>query len=98
MTSRTLFTPELWQQHLAAGRKDAVCRWLTANGLDPNAVLGTYPVTIDDSANGPQIHCTVIELDADQPEQRTVPLVVAPPDDWPVYETMTATTDPQPAR
>lgn len=64
----------------------------------PNAVLGTENVTIEASPDGPQIHCTVIELDADQPEQRTVPLVVAPPDDWPVYETMTATTDPQPAR
>lgn len=94
MTTRLISNPQLWHEHLDAGRREEVCDWLDANGLDPNAVMNTQPVTIEDSPNGPCIVCTVIERDAEQPQQRTVPLVVQPPLHWPVREAEDASSAP----
>lgn len=84
--TRLISDPTVWAEHLRAGRRDEVCNWLLANGLDPLAVLSTHPTTIEDTPAGPVIRCTIVELDADQPQQRTVPLVLAPPEHWPVHQ------------
>ncbi|MEU1273025.1 hypothetical protein [Streptomyces sp. NPDC005799] len=84
---RLISDPTVWAEHLRAGRRDEVCAWLQANGLDPLAVLSTHPTTIENTAAGPVIWCVVIEKDSAVPEQRTVPLVVPPPAHWPVHET-----------
>ena len=86
MTAQLISTPALWREHLANGRRDAICEWLRANGLDPLAVLSTKDVVIEDAlGGGRQIRCTVIEQGATVAEERVVPLVVAPPYNWPVH-------------
>lgn len=86
MTTQLISSPALWREHVANGRRDAVCEWLRANNLDPLAVMSTYDVTVEDApAGGRQIRCHVIERDATMPEERTVPLVVPPPYNWPVH-------------
>lgn len=86
MTSRLISNPQLWNEHLDAGRRDAVCQWMQANGLDPLAVLSTHDTIIEPApGGGQQIRCHVIEKDSKEPELRVVPLVVPPPPDWPVH-------------
>lgn len=86
MTARLISNAVLWREHVTEGRRNIVCNWLLANGLDPLAVLSTHNVTIEDAPDGGrQIRCHVIEKDATMPEERTVRLVVPPPADWPVY-------------
>jgi hypothetical protein len=84
VTSRLISNPAIWREHCAQGRRDAVCDWLKANGLDPLAVLSTHDTIIEDAPEGGRrIRCMVIEQDAAQPVETTVPLVVPVPNDWP---------------
>lgn len=84
--ARLISNATLWQLHVAQGRRNQVADWLQANGLDPLAVLSTDNVTVEDAEGGGRlIRCTVVEKDADHPEERVVPCVVPPPDGWPVY-------------
>ena len=93
MTTRLISNRALWRAHCEAGRRDAVCQWLAANGLDPLAVLSTHDVTIEPAPNGgQQISCHVIEKGSTVPEPRTVPLAVPPPQDWPVHQLADAGT------
>ena len=86
MNARLISNAALWNLHCAQGRRDAVCQWLTANHLDPLAVVNTYDVVVEDAeGGGQQIRCHVIEKSAAGVEERIVPLVVPPPPDWPVY-------------
>jgi hypothetical protein len=86
MTARLISNPAIWREHCAQGRRDAVCDWLKANGLDPLAVLSTHDTIIEDAPEGGRrIRCHVIEKDAAQPVETTVPLVVPVPDGWPHY-------------
>lgn len=83
--ARLVSSPALWNLHLAQGRRNDLCNWLRANGLDPFSVLSTHDVVIEDAPDsGRQIRCMVIEKDAVQPHERIVPLMVVPPPDWPV--------------
>lgn len=88
MSARLISNRTLWREHVANGRRDSVCEWLRANGVDPLAVMSTKDVLIEDApAGGRQIRCHVIERDAAVPEERTVPLVVPPPYNWPIHAT-----------
>lgn len=95
---RLISNDTLWQLHRAQGRTDALCDWARTNGLNPYAVSTDHPITVEDTQDGRVIRCRVFVL-ADSgakqvdpirsgeswTEERTVPLTVEPPDDWPVY-------------
>lgn len=84
--ARLISNPAIWRLHCAEGRRDAVCDWLAANGIDSLAVLSTEDLVVEDAPEGGrQIRCTVIEKDATEPAEKVVPLVVPVPDGWPYY-------------
>lgn len=86
MTARLISNPTIWRLHCSQGRRDAVCDWLKANGLDPLAVLSTHDTIVEDAPDGGRrIRCHVIEQDAARPVEKTVPLVVPVPNSWPHY-------------
>lgn len=80
------------------GRRDALCDWLTANGIDPHDVPVDGDLTIVDTDAGRAIRVEVelrgenggVLLDERQHqaarEIRTMPLLVEPPDWWEPYE------------
>lgn len=80
------------------GRRDALCDWLTANGIEPRDVPIDGDLTIVDTDTGRAIRVEVelrgengqVLLDERQHqaarEIRTVPLLVEPPDWWEPYE------------
>ncbi|MFJ8727695.1 hypothetical protein [Streptomyces sp. NPDC093269] len=89
-------------QHPAEGRREAVCAWLTANGIDPKNVPQDADITISEGAGGRVISCEVFDLDPDglrQIDERgnraavtvvTVPLKVEPPTWWKPYQKPTS--------
>lgn len=94
--ARLISNPSLWQLHQVEGRADAIADWVRANGIDPNEVSITHDLTIEERPDGAMIRCTVISknehgrpyatADGDAAmEERTVPLVVEPPEGWPKY-------------
>ena len=94
--ARLISNAALWGMHRAQGRADALCEWVRDNGLHPNEVAADYDIVIDDTPDGRMLRCHVfVRTDAGAKtvshdggphvEERTVPLVVEPPDDWPVY-------------
>lgn len=98
MTARLISNAALWGMHTAQGRTDAIREWVRANGIDPNVVPVHEDMTIEDTPDGRIIRFHAYRLAEDgskqitqQPdggalvEERTVPLVVEPPADWPVY-------------
>lgn len=97
MTVRLISNRDLWNWHIAEGRVEAVQAWVRANGIDPNDVPVDPPLTIESSGGGvPVIRYTALlrnENGRPYPdpdtgdaaaEERTVPLVVEPPAEWPV--------------
>ncbi|MDJ0460618.1 hypothetical protein [Streptomyces sp. H27-C3] len=95
---RLISNATLWQLHRAQGRTGALYEWAGANGLTPDDVSADHPITIEDTPDGRLIRCRVFVrgdngLKQGDPtrygealtEDRTVPLAVEPPDDWPVY-------------
>lgn len=80
------------------GRRDALCDWLTANGINPADVPIDGDLTIVDTNDGRAIRVEVelrsedgrVLLDEREHqaarEVRTVPLLVEPPDWWEPYE------------
>jgi hypothetical protein len=98
MTNRLISNPTLWNLHRAQGRIPELCDWARANGMNPNEVSADDDVTIEDSPDGRIIRYRAYVLSSSgskqadpirsgEPltEERAVPLVVAPPDGWPVY-------------
>lgn len=98
MTNRLISNATLWNLHRAQGRIEAICEWARANGLDPNEISADDDVTIEDTPDGRVIRCRVYVLSSSgskqvapmrsgEPltEERTTPLVVEPPEGWPVY-------------
>jgi hypothetical protein len=94
--ARLISNPPLWQLHQAEGRAGAIREWAQANGLDPHEVSVDHDIVIDELPDGPVIRCWVFARNelgnkyatADGSpgvEERAVPLVVEPPDGWPVY-------------
>lgn len=98
MTARLISSATLWNLHCAQGRRDALLDWVRANGIDPNAVPIDRDMTIEDGPDGGRVirywayvltsdgsKQTDRQTDGALLEQRTTPLVVPPPADWPVY-------------
>lgn len=86
-------------KHPADSRREAVCAWLTANGINPNHVPNDADMairTIDDESRVIAYEAFVVSEDghpqADQSGTgvarvaRTVPLLVDPPEWWEPYE------------
>ena len=96
MTRRLISNKALWGMHVSQGRANVICGWLGANGIDYRDVTFGHDLTVEDGPNHRVIRyraylraldgCKYHE-DGVGPatEERTVPLVVEPPDDWPVY-------------
>lgn len=82
-------TPE-WPEN----RREAVCAWLTANGINPRDVPQDADITIDQAATGRFLRCEVFDRGPDghiKVDERgkkpailviNVPLQVEPPDWW----------------
>lgn len=80
------------------GRRDALCAWLTENGIDPHDVPIDADLTIVDTDGGRVIRCEVevrgegggflVDERGDRSarEMRTVPLKTEPPVWWTPYE------------
>ena len=85
-------------KHLADSRREALCAWLTANGIDPNAVPVDADMTIDKGPIGRFLRCEVFDRDHDgriKVDDRgtgparlviNVTLKVEPPDWWQQYQ------------
>ncbi|MFD8384312.1 hypothetical protein ACFV2X_38320 [Streptomyces sp. NPDC059679] len=90
--ARLVFHPDQWGHLLEAGQLPALQDWLRANGIEPENVDRTEPITIEQRDGQPVIRCTVFLLTADghkyrdpvtdgaAREERTVPLLVEPPE------------------
>lgn len=86
------------------GRRDALCNWLTANGINPADVPidGDLAIVETDAGRAIRVEVEVRNEDGrvllDEREHRaarelrTVPLLVEPPDWWEPYEKPTRTT------
>lgn len=98
MAIRLISNASLYRLHLAQGRGEELREWVSANGLAPDAVSADDDTTIEDTPHGRVIRCSVYDFsrtgskqtDPVRPgeplkEERVVPLVVEPPDGWPVY-------------
>ncbi|MFE1451956.1 hypothetical protein [Streptomyces olivaceoviridis] len=85
-------------KHPTGSRREALCAWLTANGIDPKAVPLDADMTIEQGPDGRFLHCDVFDLDQDGRKQldergdkvaikvATVPLKVEPPEWWQPYQ------------
>lgn len=85
-------------KHLAGDRREAMCAWLTANGINPNDVPQDAEMTISEGTAGRFLNCDVFERTPDghiQVDERGekaavtvihVPLKVEPPEWWEPYE------------
>ena len=98
MTVRLISNESLWHLHQAQGRTDEICNWASANGLVPGDVSADEDITIEDTPDGRVIRCRVFVLSnsgskqvdpirSGEPrtEELIVPLMVDPPEGWPVY-------------
>mgnify|MGYP001600438197 CR=1 FL=1 len=96
MTARLISDRALFGEHRDAGRIDELCDWARANSLNPSDVAADEPITIEDTPDGRVIRCHVYMTDGSgnklkpqgggpEIQERTTPLVVEPPDGWPVY-------------
>ncbi len=85
-------------KHPSGERRQALCAWLTANGINPDNVPWDADMTISEGAAGRHLCCEVFDLTSDghRPiDERgefaavtvvTVPLKVEPPEWWQPYE------------
>ena len=90
---RTVFHPDQWRRVLDLGQLPALQDWLRANGLDPRCV-DKAPITVEQQDGQAVIRHTAFLRDGDghlyrdpvtdgtAREERTVPLVVEPPEEW----------------
>jgi hypothetical protein len=100
MNARLISSATLWHLHCAQGRHDALLHWVRANGIDPDVVPQDRDLIVEDDPDGGRrirYHAYVLtddghkQVDPERPavtpmmEERTTPLVVPPPPDWPVY-------------
>lgn len=90
---RTVFHPDRWHHLLAAGQMPALHAWLRANGLEPRDV-DRAPITVEQQDGQAVIRYTAFLRDGDghlyrdpvtdgaAREERTVPLIVEPPEEF----------------
>jgi hypothetical protein len=94
--ARLISNATLWHLHQAQGRVEELREWARANNLTPADVSADNNITIEDGPDGRVIRCHVFvrndagaktESSGGGPniEECTVPLVVEPPESWPVY-------------
>ena len=94
---RLITNKTLWNLHISQGRAEEISAWAAANGLTTDDVSTDHDLTVEDGPDGRVIRYRAYLRNADgaryradgqdeaAQEERTVPLVVEPPDDWPVY-------------
>lgn len=96
MAARLISNKALWGMHTAQGRAEEISAWVAANGIEPGDVPTEHDLTVEDGPDGRVIRYRAFlraldgckyHVDGVGPalEERTVPLVVEPPDGWPVY-------------
>lgn len=97
MTRRLISSKTLWGLHIAQGRAEEISAWAAANGIEPDDVSTGHDLTVEDGPDGRMIRYRaflrtldgaryhVDGQDGAASEERTVPLSVEPPDNWPVY-------------
>lgn len=97
MTSPVIIShEELYPYIVASGRLPELLAWLRAHDIDPNTIPQHSTVTIEQGPDGmDQVRYTAYVRDADghlylrpgtdgpPEEERTTPLAVRPPEDWP---------------
>jgi hypothetical protein len=93
---RLISSKTLWNLHIAQRRTEEISAWVAANGIDPDDVSVDHDLTVEDSPDGLVIRyraylraldgCKYVDgTGGPASEDRAVPLVVEPPDGWPVY-------------
>lgn len=96
MAARLISNAALWGMHTAQGRAVEISGWVAANGIEPADVSTDHDLTVEDGTDGRVIRFQAFlraldgckyHVDGVGPatEERTTPLVVEPPDAWPVY-------------
>lgn len=96
MARRLISNKALWGMHVSQGRAEEISAWVAANGVEPDDVSTDHDLTVEAGPNYLVIRyraylraldgCKYHEDGAGPAtEERTVPLVVEPPDGWPVY-------------
>lgn len=97
MTARLISNAALWGMHISQGRAEEIAGWVAANGVDPDDVSTDHGLTVEDGPDGQVIRFRAYRRALDGAkyvdelaggaavEERAVPLVVEPPDGWPVY-------------
>lgn len=97
MSRRLISNKTLWPLHIAQGRAEEISAWVAANGIEPDDVSTDHNLTVEDGPGGHVIRCRaylrtldgaryhVDGQDGAASEDRTVPLVVEPPEHWPMW-------------
>lgn len=94
--ARLISNKALWGMHRTQGRADSIRDWVAANGIEPDDVSTDHDLTVEAGPNYRVIRYRAFlraldgcryHVDGVGPatEERTAPLVVEPPDGWPVY-------------
>lgn len=92
---RLISNKTLWPLHVRQGRADEISAWAAANGLDPEDVSTLHDLIVDATVKPARIRYAAYlrtldgskyqEGNGPAVEERTVPLVVEPPDHWPTW-------------
>lgn len=94
---RLISSKTLWPLHLAQHRADEITAWAAANGIDPNDVSTDYFLLVDYTEEPVMVryvaHLRTLDgakyvnerTGGPAVEDRAVPLVVEPPDHWPMW-------------
>lgn len=103
MARRLITSKTLWGLHVAQGCAEEISAWVAANGIEPDDVSTDHDLIVEDGPDGRVIQYRAYlraldgaryHVDGVGPasEERSVPLVVEPPEHWPVW----ALTDERP--
>lgn len=92
---RLISNKTLWPLHVRQGRAEEISAWVAANGIDPDDVSTDHGLIVDDTASPAMLRYTVFlrtmggakYVDSGGPavDECAVPLVVLPPEHWPVW-------------
>jgi hypothetical protein len=92
---RLISNKTLWPLHIAQGRAEEISTWVAANGVDPDDVSTSHDLIVEDTGGPGMLRYTAyrrtldgakyFEAGGPAVEERTVPLVVLPPEGWPTW-------------